>query len=132
MKEYRRICPLYHISPTNLDGVVMKPAVPSSAMFDEDSRHVRVCFSTSVMGCIRAFDPYVYKYDMEYYVMTPVNYNILNVFVPSEKEVPEVKTTREKWVRNKVKVKCIGKIRINIKSMIGSYDEYKYRWVEKY
>lgn len=116
------------MSEDNLDGVLMKPRVPHSTMDGEDKKHARICFSTSISGALKAINPAVYWHS-DYYVMCPVNYDGLDVFVPSEKEVPDVKDTREKWVRNKVKVECIGKIRAYYsQSLFKPF--LNYRWIE--
>ena len=129
MKPYKRKCTLYHLSEDNLDGVVMKPRIPLSRLDEEDAKHVRVCFSTSISGALRAINPSLLKYCPDFYVMCPVDYDKINVFVPSENEVPDVKDTREKWVRNKVKVECIGKIRAFYSNALsGGF--LRFRWIE--
>ena len=88
MKPYKRNCQLYHLSQDNLDSVMLKPRVPISRLEEEDGKHVRICFSTSIAGALRAINPAVYWHS-DYYVMRPVNYDGLDIFVPSEKEVPD-------------------------------------------
>ena len=135
MKPYRHTCQLYHISESNLNGKTLRPRIPENRMSGEDSRHVRVCFSTNITGCIRAINPDVLRYDDIFYVMVPFDYSKLSVYKPSEKEVPDVKETREKWVRSKVKLKCIGRIKVyrdNNHFTFADWDSFRFRWLEKY
>ena len=132
---------LYHVSQSNLDGKTIQPSVPNNFMTKngyEDGKTKRVCFSSFIDGCLRALSQkctgmklYVHIPDGEY-----------DVYKPSVKEVPDVKITKEVWIKEPVKLKCIGKI-----DVIGDRGEdglpYKYgnntaelydwdwKWVEK-
>ena len=128
MKKYTRKCALYHLSDTNLDGEIMYPRIPLSRLDDEDSIHNRICFSTSIAGALRAINPNL-LINSDFYVMCPVDCDKIDVFVPSVKEVPDVKDTREKWVRNKVKVECIGKIRAYYSNAL-SCGFWKFKWID--
>lgn len=103
----------YHISESNLDGVVLNPRVPESRMEQEDGRKRRVCFSTNIRGCLKAIyvEYFLRLGDDEYYVHVPYSYKG-KVYKPSEKEVPDSKETHEKWFLNKVKLRCVGKIKV--------------------
>ena len=132
---------LYHVSQSNLDGKTIQPSVPNNFMTKngyEDGKTKRVCFSSSIDGCLRALSQkcpgmklFVHVPDGEY-----------DTYKPSVKEVPDVKITKEVWIKEPVKLKCIGQI-----SVIGDRGEkgmpYKYgdktaelydwdwRWIEK-
>jgi hypothetical protein len=130
---------LYHISEDNHDRKMFKPRIPASTLEEENRTIARICFSTSMSGAFRAlgfWDCSGWSYP--YYVHVPENINKLvinnKVIIPSEDLVPDQKTTNEYWVRDKIKLKCIGLVRFK-------YDERKsYRnrskihikWIEKY
>ena len=76
----------------------------------------------------------------ECYVHVPSDES--NYYTPSTKEVPDCKITKEVWVKNPVKIKCVGKIRvIKDKGLEGHKFKYgdkeaelydwEWRWVEK-
>ena len=127
MKLYKSDCQIYHISKEYLDGKHLKPKVPEQKMWNEDTRHKRVCFSTSIIGCIRG----VPEASGEYFVYVPEKRGKVKVYVPSDEEVPDVHVTREKWVRSKVKVRCIGKLKVLCNPIIDS-EKFAFRWLEQY
>lgn len=127
VKEYNKDCQIYHLSKEYLDGKSLKPRIPSNTMWGEDRRHKRVCFSTSIVGCIRAL-PSAHG---EYFVYVPEKRGDTKVFVPSMDEVPDVKWTREKWVRKKVKVRCIGKLKV-LNNPVYDSEKFTFRWLEEY
>lgn len=101
---------LYFLSVSNMDKKYLYPRIPKNFMTDngyEDNHTKRVCFSTSIDGCLRALskkpDPilYVHQPDGEY-----------EIYKPSKDEVPDVFITNEVWITESVKLKCIGSIRI--------------------
>lgn len=102
---------LYHLSEKNLDGRMLAPKVPSNYLTDngfEDNTTKRVCFSTTIDGALAGLSKNLK--DKEFYV------HILDgkssIKVPSEKDVPDVKITHERWALTDVRVKCIGKIKV--------------------
>lgn len=120
----------------------LNPRVPSNYMTKngyEDGKTPRVCFSTSIDGCLMALSMKCSNH--EYYVYTPTEYG--KIISPTVKQVPDVKITNEKWILEPVDIQCIGKI-----LCIGDAGEdgipYKYgnntaelykwnwKWVEKY
>ena len=127
---------LYHLSIENHDGEVFTPRVPSSVMtlnFEacEDETHKRVCFSTSISGAYRAIQ-FDCREWMELYVHVPYNKKI-KYYRPTEDEVYDAKFTNEVWVRRKVKMKCIGKIKaIYYDSWERWRPHVKFKWIEKY
>lgn len=54
--ESDNIIELYHISIDKPSEKVYKPRVPSSASIDEDRVTPRICLSTSIEGCLTAFN----------------------------------------------------------------------------
>ena len=100
---------VYHLSQTNLDGKTIQPTVPSNYMTKngyEDGKTKRVCFATSIDGCLRGLSQKCEG--MKLFVHIPDgNYNI---YKPSNKEVPDASITGEVWIKKAVKMKCIGQI----------------------
>lgn len=102
---------LVHLSLTNLDGTTLEPRVPDNYFAKngyEDGTTKRVCFTPNVGKCLMAMSK---KCDgMECYVMVPEgNYK---TYRPTVKEVPDSKITGEIWIKEPVKVRCIGKIKV--------------------
>lgn len=108
----------------------------------EDDKTPRVCFSTDISKCLMGLSSrctnkkyYVYQPDGEYKVISP-----------SKKQVPDVEITNEKWICEKVNVKCIGEILCiddkgedGIPYTYGPNNEYtaelyewNWKWVKKY
>lgn len=126
---------LYHLSLYNHNNEWFKPRVPLSVAdkMSEDDKIRRVCFSTSIS---RAF--YAISFDGSYqtlYVHIPLNLDKIvskgKLCIPTEKQVFDVGTTKEHWIKCKVKLRCIGKIRIGYKTSL--FDEkFKFKWLEKY
>ena len=133
---------VYHLSQTNLDGKTIQSTVPSNYMTKngyEDGKTKRVCFATSIDGCLRGLS--LKCEGMKLFVHVPDgNYNI---YKPSNKEVPDANITGEVWIKKAVKMKCIGQIYV-----IGDKGEdgipYKYgdktaelydwewKWIDKF
>ena len=125
---------LYHISELNHDGETFIPRIPEDAYTcDEDIKHKRICVSTSIIGCIRAIDPCMWYPDTKWYVHVPVELDNLyekeHIYKPSEKDVPDVKVTREKWITKRVKMKCVGIVAGHYYMHPGR--DY-FRWIEKF
>ena len=121
----------YHISSDYQGDKKFKPRIPDCRMDAEDGKTKRVCFSTSIMGCLCAISAKSYTSNLDrcFYVHIPVGYRG-KIHKPTKKEVPDVIETREKWFLNTVKLKCIGRIKI--------YPSWKrkhgltFKWIEKY
>ena len=133
---------VYHLSQTNLNDKTIQPTVPSNYMTKngyEDGKTKRVCFATSIDGCLRGLS--LKCEGMKLFVHIPDgNYNI---YKPSNKEVPDASITGEVWIKKAVNMKCIGQIYV-----IGDKGEdgipYKYgdktaelydwewKWIDKY
>lgn len=132
---------LYHLSEENYNNKIFKPRIPSSAAENENKTIARVCFSSSMSGAYRAIEFYEkggWSYPL--YVHMPENINSAiqnkNVIIPHEDLVFDVHYTNEYWIREKVKLKCIGKA--IFKYTRNSYMDDMFRtkiaikWIEKY
>lgn len=132
---------VYHLSQSNLDGKTLSPRVPSNYFTKngyEDGKTARVCFAKSIDMCLRALSQKCT--DMELFVHIPDGK--YNIHIPSTKEVPDAKITSEVWIKEPVKLKCIGKIKV-IKDKGEDGIPYKYgdntaelydwewKWIEK-
>ena len=134
---------LYHLSETNHNKRIFKPRIPSSAAGDcgENTTIARICFSSSMSGAYRAieFDECRgWSYPLYVHIPESIDNAIQNknVIIPHKDLVFDVHYTNEHWVREKVKLKCIGKA--CFKYMGRSYKDDKLRtkigikWIEKY
>lgn len=134
---------IYFLSNTNMDGKVLSPRIPSNFMTKngyEESKTPRVCFSTSIDGSLMGLSQNLKDKDL--YVHIPNSE--VSVYKPSVKQVPDCKITGEVWVKDKVNIKCIGKIKVikdkglpGHRYMYGDgksaelYD-WDWKWEEKY
>jgi hypothetical protein len=101
----------YFISEKYMDGKTLEPRIPSNFLTKngyEDSKTKRVCFSTSIDGCLTALSQNCKG--KEYYIHTPDGE--YQVYKPTAQEVPDCKITKEVWVKEPVKIKCIAKIKV--------------------
>ena len=132
---------VYHLSQSNLDGKTLSPRVPSNYFTKngyEDGKTARICFAKSIDMCLRALSQKCT--DMELFVHIPDGK--YNIYIPSTKELPDAKITSEVWIKEPVKLKCIGKIKV-IKDKGENGIPYKYgdntaelydwewKWIEK-
>lgn len=118
---------LYFVSESSdWDDGRMMPRIPDNFMTRngyEDNTTPRVCFSTSIDGCLRALS--MNLAGKEFYVYTPDSDGIYDVITPTVKQVPDVKLTHERWITTPVDTVLIGKIKV-IKDAGGPPLEYKY------
>lgn len=134
---------LYHLSINNLNGKYLEPRIPDNYFIKngyEDNETKRVCLSKSIQGSLMGLG-YNCK-GKEFYVNIPDG--IYKTYTPSKSEVPDCKITKEIWILEKVKLKCIGKIKVikdagedGIKFSYGEHNHselYKcdWEWLEKY
>lgn len=137
---------IYHISDTNHDGETFKPRV-----YDNDNvkkgmerRVKRVCFSDSITRALYSIFPNG-AYDADFYVHIPDSE--CKVYKTTMDDIYDSDITHELWIKEPVKMKCIGKIHINgvsdkthtievDKNKAGygkkKYNETKWKWIEKY
>lgn len=132
----------YYFVSESSDIKSMGPRIPDNYMTRhgyEDSKTPRVCFAPSINSCLMALSQKCTG--MELYVYIPDgNYEIYH---PSVSQVPDVNITGEVWIKSKVRVKKIGKIKvIGDKGLDGHpyrygnktaelYD-WDWKWIEKY
>ena len=92
------------------DETIIQPRIPDNYMTQngfEDSETPRVCFSTSIDGCLIGLGQNITN--KEFYVYHPVGK--YKVITPTEEQVPDVKITKERWICEPVELTCIGKIK---------------------
>lgn len=134
---------IYFLSESNMDGKTLTPRIPSNYMTKngyEESKTPRVCFSVSIDGSLMGLSQNLKDKDL--YVHIPDSK--VSVYKPSVKQVPDCKITGEVWVKDKVNIKCIGKIKVikdkglpGHRYMYGDgksaelYD-WDWKWEEKY
>jgi hypothetical protein len=129
---------LYHISEDNHNRKIFKPRIPASILDTENGTIARICFSTSMSGAFRAIGFWDGGWSYPYYVHVPENIDksVKNnkVIIPCEDLVPDQKITNEYWVRDKVKLKCIGLacFKFGEYAFDRSRRKVKIKWIEKY
>ena len=124
---------LYHLSDKNHNGEVFVPRVPSSIAPDENPDVERVCFSTTMTGAFKAISQCYYDHMLKLYVHIPESMP-RHIVKPDEYDVYDVDSTKEKWVLDNVKMKCIG--RAVFRGYEHDEDEIptkvNIQWIEKY
>ena len=125
LKEDTYYKTVYHLSDNpNLDGVVLKPSIPKLKFDDENGTIKRVCFSTTIDGCLQGLypiypdtsldDPRYTSFKGEYlYVYEPVNSDFSCVDTDTlvkKRLVPDAEISKEVWITSPVKVKLVGTI----------------------
>lgn len=128
---------LYHLSETNLDGNILHPRVPNNYMTNngyEENKTPRVCFSTSIEGSLIGMSANLKG--KTFYVHELISYN--NLKIKENKDilnmVPDANLTKETWVLNPVKVKCVSKIKVTdsndkvLKYKYGDKEAETYTW----
>ena len=133
--------PIYFISDKNLGIKILHPRIPSNYFTRngyEDKKTRRVTMYSSIDGSIMGLEK---RYrGQEYYVYIPVT--SIDFYVPDRLESPSAKITKEVWVRNPVKVKPIGKIRLvkdkgnngykfSYGKHVAELYDWEWEWVEK-
>lgn len=125
IEEASKSSTLFHLSFNNLDNTKLQPKIPSNFLTlngYENNTEKRVCFSPSIKKCLRAMSQNLTG--KELYVHVPIS-NKLDVYTPTIKEVPDSKITGEVWIKTPVKIKCIGKIKVD-KASDNDGIEYRY------
>lgn len=136
---------IYNLSENNMDEKILHPRIPDNFLVRggyENGTTPRVCFSSTIDGCLRALSQNLKGKTL--YVHVPVDIDKCNVCKPTIKQVPDCKITNEVWVTNNVRLKCIGKIYVKQATdkagMVYTYGDnnkaelydWDWRWVEKY
>lgn len=135
---------LYHLSPVNHDGETFNPRVPDNIIIGgyghyeelEEKKTPRVCFSKTISGAFLALN-FDGTYE-ELYVHVPEDIERISrdsVEVPTEDKVWDAEFTREVWVKEPVKMKCIGKVLIGYNLSNTTWKQWrpsvKFRWLER-
>lgn len=132
---------LFHISENPNIGS-LEPRVPRNFLVDkgyEDSKTQRVCFASTIDGCLRAMSANIKG--KTFYVYNPEEDQ--EVYIPTKEEVPDCRATGEVWVLNHVRLNRIGEIKVGeAKGRRGIQYTYgkntaelynwNWEWVEKY
>lgn len=117
---------LYFVSErSDFDKTIVQPRIPNNYMTKngyEDGKTARVCFSTSIDGCLRGLSKNCTG--MELYVYQPV-LNGQKIITPTTKQVPDANITKERWITEPVELVCIGKIEV-VKDAGKPGHTYKY------
>lgn len=140
---------LYHCSDKNHNNEIFYPKRfdTASSRAGIESPEARICFSDYIQGCIRSICRGIYNFEL--YVHQPYNPEKIELYRPTKKEVYDVDITHEIWIRQPVKMKCIGKILIydidnndyedlevsfskSKRKEILRFYTYKYKWLNKY
>ena len=103
---------IYHLSQNNLDGKILSPRIPSNFLTKngyENNKTKRVCFAKSIDGCLRGMSQNLKG--MKFYVHIPEDTHA--IYTPTLAEVPDCKVTGEVWIKEPVKLKCIGMITVS-------------------
>lgn len=127
---------LYHLSSNNMNGKTIFPRVPENFFTKngyEDSKTKRVCFSTSIDGCLRGMSQNLTN--KKFYVHIPDPSYKFNIYTPTTDEVPDSEITGEVWITKPVKLKCISLIEVigdtgedGIKFTYGDKEAELYDW----
>lgn len=132
---------IYHLSKTNLEKNVLHPRIPENYMTKnkyEDNITPRICFCPSIRQSIMALCRNCSGETL--FVHIPMDSYPL--YYPTKDEVPDVKITNEIWIKEDVRLKCIGIIYIDgpsdNKYKIDYCDketysyEFHWHWIEKF
>lgn len=101
----------FFLSKTSMDDEVLIPRIPDNFMTKngyEDNTTPRVCFSKSIDGALTALSRNLEGEEL--FVHIPDESH--NIYNPTIKEVPDKNITDEVWIKEKVNVRMIGKIKV--------------------
>lgn len=122
---------------------VIKPRIPDNFLTRngyEDKKTPRVCFSTSINGCLRGLSQNLTN--TEFYVYMPDG--VYDIKTPSLNQVPDSQITNERWITTPVTLKKIGKIKVigdtGEDGLVYTYGnnktaelyDWNWEWLEKY
>lgn len=131
---------IYHISSRNSNGKILTPRIPKNFFtnngFEED-KTPRVCFAKSIDGALAALSQNLEN--KELFIHVPCD----NIKYTNAINVPDSKITKEVWVKEPVKIKCIGVIKVSDAidkpyefTYGGKYKAelyyWKWRWIKKF
>lgn len=101
--------PIYLINKENLDNRVVIPKIPDNYFTQqgyEDGITRRIVFNSNINDGLKGITGC--NEGDKLYIHVPVNK--CTYYIPSINESPECKITKEVWVRESTRVKCIGEI----------------------
>ena len=139
-KSRKRPNKLYHLSDECHNGKTFRPRVPNAYIFDnengeiEDIKTKRICFSTTISGAFTAIN-FNGKSEI-LYLHVPEDISSIpddKIVIPTNEQVWDAEFTREVWVKCKVKLKCIGKVRLSYTPSLYTWRPHvNIKWLEKY
>lgn len=103
----------FFISQDILDGVKLKPRIPSNYLTDNgyaDKRTPRISFSTSVSGALSMLIGDIRG--KEFHVYTIPREHVNEVFIPTLDQVPDRAITDEIWMLKPTKLIYYGKLKV--------------------
>lgn len=103
----------FFISQDILDGVKLKPRIPSNYLTDNgyaDKRTPRISFSTSVSGALSMLIGDIRG--KEFHVYTIPREHINEIFIPTIDQVPDRAITDEIWMLKPTKLIYYGKLKV--------------------
>lgn len=127
---------LYHLSKTNMNNKTLTPRIPDNYFTKngyEDNKIARVCFTDTIDKSLMAIS--MRCKGLELYVHVPIEKH--STYKPNTSQVPDSKITGETWIKEPVKIKCIGVISviddagengISFKYGNNSAELYKWNW----
>ena len=149
-KHFENTFPLYHLSEQNYDNQTFSPRSMDRdrVMEGENWKAKRICVSKSIDGAVSALcDSMSLPCGLQLYVHIPVNLDDLfkrdKIYKPSIKQVPDVETTDEFWLKDDATWRCIGKIEVgNVRDDVDltynwygekvKMDRFEWQWIEQY
>ena len=102
---------LYFISEKNMDGATLSPRVPTNYFTEngyEDNWTKRICFSSSVDGCLKGLSQN--NTGKTFNVYEAVRKPGQSVYKPNKGAVPDADITGELWLKEPTKLKAVGRI----------------------
>lgn len=120
---------IYFVSEQNMNNKTLFPKIPNNYFTQngyEDNTTKRVCFAPTIDKCLMGLSQNIQG--KKFYVHIPYDNQNLDIYKPNKQEVPDSAITDEIWVKNKVKIKCIGRISI-IKD--DGKPGYKFTYLDK-
>ncbi len=124
---------LYHLSESNLDGKVLYPRIPNNFMTAngyEDNTIKRISFSKSINGALVGISSNLTG--KIFYVHIPDSkYSVKSIDVTNDM-VPDASLTEEVWVISKVKLQCIGKVKVTKSHSKAKKYKLGEMWVDTY
>jgi len=132
---------LYHVSTDNHGSTVsFSPRVPNTYMIQkglEDNKTPRICFSHTILGALKGINGDLKG--KKFHIYTTINTPSLEVFIPSNDQVPDAQDIGEVWVLNDADLMKIGMIEVTDYELVEvskdsgniSRDNYDYKFIKE-